>query len=119
MEEFFDLCPAKIFAVTGSDGKTTTTTIISKLLKTTGKRVFLGGNIGTPLLDKVDGINEDDFVVVELSSFQLISMKKGPFSAVVTKRCSQSSGHTQGYAGIHRRQAQHPFLSAKGQPYNT
>lgn len=84
MEEFFDLCPAKIFAVTGSDGKTTTTTIISKLLKTTGKRVFLGGNIGTPLLDKVDGINEDDFVVVELSSFQLISMKKGPFSAVVT-----------------------------------
>ena len=84
MEEFFDLCPAKIFAVTGSDGKTTTTTIISKLLKTTGKRVFLGGNIGTPLLDQVDGINEDDFVVVELSSFQLISMKKGPFSAVVT-----------------------------------
>ena len=84
MEEFFDLCPAKIFAVTGSDGKTTTTTIISELLKTTGKRVFLGGNIGTPLLDKVDGINEDDFVVVELSSFQLISMKKGPFSAVVT-----------------------------------
>ena len=57
MEEIFDLCPAKIFAVTGSDGKTTTTTIISKLLKTTGKRVFLGGNIGTPLLDKVDGIN--------------------------------------------------------------
>ena len=84
MEEFFDLCPAKIFAVTGSDGKTTTTTIISELLKATGKRVFFGGNIGTPLLDKADDINEDDFVVAELSSFQLISMKKGPFSAVVT-----------------------------------
>lgn len=84
MEEFFKLCPAKIFAVTGSDGKTTTTTIISKLLETTGKKVYLGGNIGTPLLDKVDGMNEDDYAVVELSSFQLISMKKGPFSAVVT-----------------------------------
>ncbi len=84
MEDFFKLCPAKIFAVTGSDGKTTTTTIISKFLETTGKKVYLGGNIGTPLLDKVDNMTSVDFVVVELSSFQLISMKKGPFSAVVT-----------------------------------
>ena len=84
MEEFFGICPAKIFAVTGSDGKTTTTTIISELLKTTGKRVFLGGNIGAPLLDRADSINENDYVVAELSSFQLISMNKGPFSAVVT-----------------------------------
>ena len=84
MEEFFSLCPAPIFAVTGSDGKTTTTSIIYELLKTTGKKVHLGGNIGTPLLPVVESIAADDYVVVELSSFQLMSMKKGPFVSVVT-----------------------------------
>ena len=84
MEEFFKLCPAPIFAVTGSDGKTTTTSIIYELLKTTGKNVHLGGNIGTPLLPVVETIEQDDYVVVELSSFQLMSMEKGPFVAVVT-----------------------------------
>ncbi len=84
MEEFFKLCPAPIFAVTGSDGKTTTTSIICELLKTTGKTVHLGGNIGTPLLPVVETISEDDYVVVELSSFQLMSMKKGPAVSVVT-----------------------------------
>ncbi len=84
MEVFFDLCPAKIFAVTGSDGKTTTTTIISKMLEAEGKRVFVGGNIGAPLLPKIEEIEDDDFVVVELSSFQLISMRQSPDVAVVT-----------------------------------
>ncbi len=84
MEVFFDLCPATVFAVTGSDGKTTTTTLISEMLKAEGKRVFVGGNIGTPLLPEIENIHEDDFVVVELSSFQLISMRKGPDVAVVT-----------------------------------
>ena len=84
MEVFFDLCPATIFAVTGSDGKTTTTTLISEMLKAEGKNVFVGGNIGTPLLPEIEKITEDDFVVVELSSFQLISMRKGPDVAVVT-----------------------------------
>ncbi len=84
MEEFFKLCPAPIFAVTGSDGKTTTTSIICELLKTTGKTVHLGGNIGTPLLPVVETISEEDYVVVELSSFQLMSMKKGPAVSVVT-----------------------------------
>ena len=84
MEVFFDLCPAKIFAVTGSDGKTTTTTIISKMLEAEGKKVFVGGNIGAPLLPKIDEIKADDFVVVELSSFQLISMRQSPDVAVVT-----------------------------------
>ncbi len=84
MEEFFKLCPAPIFAVTGSDGKTTTTSIIYELLKTTGKQVHLGGNIGTPLLPVVENITPDDYVVVELSSFQLMSMKQGPSVAVVT-----------------------------------
>ena len=84
MEVFFDLCPCKIIAVTGSDGKTTTTTIISEILKASGKKVHLGGNIGTPLLPIIESINEDDYAVVELSSFQLISMRKSPEIAVVT-----------------------------------
>ncbi len=84
MEVFFDLCPATIFAITGSDGKTTTTTLISKMLEAEGKRVFVGGNIGTPLLPQIENITKDDFVVVELSSFQLISMRKSPDVAVVT-----------------------------------
>ena len=78
MEVFFDLCPCKIIAVTGSDGKTTTTTIISELLKAEGKTVHLGGNIGKPLLPEIESVKEDDFAVVELSSFQLISMRKSP-----------------------------------------
>ena len=84
MEVFFDLCPATIFAVTGSDGKTTTTTLIAKMLEAEGKKVFVGGNIGKPLLPEIENITADDYVVVELSSFQLISMRKSPDVAVVT-----------------------------------
>ena len=84
MEVFFDLCPATVFAVTGSDGKTTTTTLIAKMLEAEGKKVFVGGNIGKPLLPEIENITADDFVVVELSSFQLISMRKSPDIAVVT-----------------------------------
>ncbi len=84
MEVFFDLCPATIFAVTGSDGKTTTTTLIAKMLEAEGKKVHIGGNIGNPLLPEIENIKSDDFVVVELSSFQLISMRKSPDVAVVT-----------------------------------
>jgi UDP-N-acetylmuramoylalanine--D-glutamate ligase len=84
MEVFFDLCPATIFAVTGSDGKTTTTTLIAKMLEEEGKKVHIGGNIGKPLLPRISEIEPDDFVVAELSSFQLISMRKSPDVAVVT-----------------------------------
>ncbi len=84
MEVFFDLCPATVFAVTGSDGKTTTTTLIAKMLEAEGKKVFVGGNIGNPLLPEIESITKDDYVVVELSSFQLISMRKSPDVAVVT-----------------------------------
>ncbi|MBR4123936.1 MAG: UDP-N-acetylmuramoyl-L-alanine--D-glutamate ligase [Clostridia bacterium] len=84
MEVFFDLCPATVFAVTGSDGKTTTTTLIAKMLEAEGKKVFVGGNIGKPLLPEIENITAEDFVVVELSSFQLISMRKSPDVAVVT-----------------------------------
>lgn len=74
----------QIIAVTGSDGKTTTTTIISEILKASGKKVHLGGNIGNPLLPEIYDIDEEDYAVVELSSFQLISMRKSPDIAVVT-----------------------------------
>lgn len=84
MEVFFDLCPCKIFAVTGSDGKTTTTTIISELLKAEGNRVHLGGNIGRALMPLLEEVRPEDYAVVELSSFQLISMRSSPDVAVIT-----------------------------------
>lgn len=84
MESFFELCPCKIFAVTGSDGKTTTTTIISEFLKQEGYTVWLGGNIGKALLPRIESISETDYAVVELSSFQLISMRESPDVAVIT-----------------------------------
>ncbi len=79
MELFFELCPCKTIAVTGSDGKTTTTTLIAKMLESAGKKVHLGGNLGRALLPIVQNIN-----TTELSSFQLISMKQSPDIAVVT-----------------------------------
>ncbi len=84
MEVFFDLCPCKKYAVTGSDGKTTTTTLISEFFKAAGRTVHLGGNIGRALLPEVERMSPDDIAVVELSSFQLISMRTSPDVAVVT-----------------------------------
>jgi len=84
MEVFFDVCPCPIVAVTGSDGKTTTTTIIAGLLRAAGRTVHLGGNIGHPLLAETETIAPDHVAVVELSSFQLMTMKKSPGIAVLT-----------------------------------
>ena len=84
MELFFELCPAPIYAITGSDGKTTTTTIIAGLLAAAGKTVYLGGNIGRPLLPEIDKIRPEDVAVVEISSFQLTMMTQSPHVAVVT-----------------------------------
>ncbi len=84
MEIFFEVCPSHIFAVTGSDGKTTTTTLIYTMLKEQGKNVYVGGNIGNPLLCEADKMTEDDFVVLELSSFQLHTMTKSPERALIT-----------------------------------
>jgi UDP-N-acetylmuramoylalanine--D-glutamate ligase len=84
MEVFFSVCPCNLIAVTGSDGKTTTTTLVSEMLKAAGKTVWLGGNIGTPLLPLVRQMKPDDYAVVELSSFQLMDMTHSPARAVVT-----------------------------------
>ena len=84
MEVFFEVCPCTLIAVTGSDGKTTTTTLVSEMLKASGKTVWLGGNIGTPLLPLCRQMKKEDFAVVELSSFQLMDMERSPQRAVIT-----------------------------------
>lgn len=84
VELFFELCPCEIVAVTGSDGKTTTTTLISKMFEAAGRKVFLGGNIGAALLPQLADVTPEAIAVVELSSFQLISMRVSPKVAVVT-----------------------------------
>ena len=84
MEIFLELCPAPVTAVTGSDGKTTTTTIVAGLLEASGKRVHMGGNIGRALLPVIDDITPDDEVVIELSSFQLTNMTQSPHTAIIT-----------------------------------
>ena len=84
MEEFIKYCPAKTFGITGSDGKTTTTTIIYNILKKEGYKTWVGGNIGTPLFANIEEISSDDKVVLELSSFQLMTMTVSTDVAVVT-----------------------------------
>ena len=84
MEVFFEVCPCDIIAVTGSDGKTTTTTLVSEMLKAGGRKVWLGGNIGTPLLPLVRQMAPQDLAVVELSSFQLMDMERSPGRALIT-----------------------------------
>ena len=84
VELFFEFCPCEIIAVTGSDGKTTTTTLIAKMMEAAGRKVFLGGNIGAALLPQLADVTPDAVAVVELSSFQLISMRRSPKVAVVT-----------------------------------
>ena len=84
MEEFVRYTKGKVYAITGSDGKTTTTTIISKLLEEQGYKTWVGGNIGTPLFSQIEKINEKDRVVLELSSFQLMTMKEEIDIAICT-----------------------------------
>jgi len=97
MEVFFNLCPSKIIAVTGSNGKTTTTTLISKMLSQQGYTVYLGGNIGKALMPELETITENDIAVVELSSFQLLTMGNlvnSPDVAVVTNiECTHQDHH--------------------------
>ncbi len=88
MELFFEICPCPIFGITGSDGKTTTTTLTHLFLdiekRKSGHRAYVGGNIGAPLLPLVFEMTEDDVAVVELSSFQLQTMRQSPKRAIIT-----------------------------------
>ena len=104
MEVFFEVCPCPILAVTGSDGKTTTTTIIAELLKAAGRTVHVGGNIGHPLLAEVGHMKKDDLSVLELSSFQLMTMTHSPHIAVMTNLAPN-------HLDVHRDMAE--YISAK------
>lgn len=84
MEVFLKVCPCPVIGVTGSDGKTTTTTLIAEMLRAEGIRAHAGGNIGAPLLPETGSISETDICVVELSSFQLMGMEVSPGTAVIT-----------------------------------
>ena len=84
IELFMKMCPAKIIGVTGSDGKTTTTSLINAILQKAGYKTFLGGNIGNPLFTKLNEISDKDIVVLELSSFQLMGMEISPQISVIT-----------------------------------
>ncbi|SEG15012.1 UDP-N-acetylmuramoylalanine--D-glutamate ligase [Caloramator fervidus] len=84
IREFVKYCKGKIFGVTGSDGKTTTTTLIYEMLKKQGYNVYIGGNIGIPIFDKIEEIKEEDYVVLELSSFQLMDFDVSPMVSVIT-----------------------------------
>ena len=97
LNEFLSLCPCKTFGVTGSDGKTTTTTLIAKILEADGKKVWLGGNIGKNLFQCLDEIQPEDFVVMECSSFQLMKMKHSPDVSVLT---NLSPNHLDWHTGM-------------------
>ena len=84
MEEFLKYCPCKVYGITGSDGKTTTTTIVHNMLKAQGFKTWVGGNIGFPLFASIEEIEESHRVVIELSSFQLMTMKESPQVSLVT-----------------------------------
>ena len=84
IELLMKLCPGKVIGITGSDGKTTTTTLIYEILKQNGYNCYLGGNIGTPLFTKLSEMTPDDIVVLELSSFQLMGMEISPEISVIT-----------------------------------
>ena len=84
IEMVLELCPCLVIGITGSDGKTTTTTLVSEIIKADGKTCHLGGNIGTPLFTKIDQMLPEDIVVLELSSFQLMNMKISPKISIIT-----------------------------------
>ena len=84
IERLLELTAAQTFAITGSDGKTTSTTLCGKFLEAAGMRVFVGGNIGTPLLDKCEEMTESDACVLELSSFQLMRLPHAPMYTAIT-----------------------------------
>ena len=84
IELVLEMCPGTTIGVTGSDGKTTTTSLIYEILKESNYKCYLGGNIGIPLFTKLGEMKPEDFVVLELSSFQLMTMKVSPQVAVIT-----------------------------------
>lgn len=104
MEVFFQVALCTLIAVTGSDGKTTTTTLIAEFLKAAGKTVHVGGNIGHPLLCEAGEMAPEDYAVLELSSFQLMTMTRSPHISVITNL-------EPNHLDVHRDMAE--YISAK------
>ncbi|MEX1113547.1 MAG: UDP-N-acetylmuramoyl-L-alanine--D-glutamate ligase [Patescibacteria group bacterium] len=104
---FFERCPAKVIGVTGTKGKGTTSSLIARMLKAAGKRVYLGGNIGMSPLDFLDRLRKGDHVVLELSSFQLQDLTQSPSIAVVT---NVTADHLDHHASVREyRSAKRPI----------
>ncbi len=117
MELFFEYCPCPIVAVTGSDGKTTTTSLIYEMLSKTDRKVHLGGNIGFPLFCRLGEISPKDLVVAELSSFQLHTLRKSSHISVVTNLSpnhldvhKDMAEYTEAKANIFRYQSDEDLL---------
>jgi UDP-N-acetylmuramoylalanine--D-glutamate ligase len=106
VELFFGLCPAPILGITGSAGKSTTTSLVGEMFSAAGRHVFVGGNIGRPLLGKLEEMTEKSWVVMELSSFQLESLHVSPHIAVVT---NVTPNH------LDRHPSMEAYWAAKGQ----
>jgi len=102
---FFDLCPAKIIGVTGTKGKGTTATLIKEILRQAGKKVFLAGNIGKPMLALLSKLKKNHWVVLELSSFQLQDFKKSPHLAVVLFIVPEHLDYHQNFAEYRQAKA--------------
>ncbi len=109
---FFDLCPCPIIGVTGTKGKGTTSSLISAILKTAGKKVWLAGNIGGDPFEFLDQIQESDFVVLELSSFQTQDLHKGPHIAVVL---NVTQDHINPNLKMSTHYSQKEYVEAKSQ----
>ena len=116
---FLEACPAQVIGITGSSGKTTTTALVGLMaqkyfeMKQNGHRAWVGGNIGNPLIEQVDQIDEDDLVVLELSSFQLELMTRSPQIAAIlniTPNHLDRHGSMQAYIAAKSRilRFQHP-----------
>ena len=84
IELVMEMCPGTVIGITGSDGKTTTTSLVYEILKENGKKCYLGGNIGIPLFTKLEEMDNETYVVLELSSFQLMTMQVSPQISVIT-----------------------------------
>ena len=112
-EYFAMLSPARVYAVTGSDGKTTTATMLAGLLRTAGKRVYLGGNIGRSLLPFLDEMTGEDVCVLELSSFQLMDMEAPYYTGVVTNITPNHLNWHTGMAEYTSAKRRLPLLSER------
>lgn len=106
IELFFALCPAPIVGITGSAGKSTTTSLVGEMFSAAGREVFVGGNIGRPLLGKLQDMSDRSWVVLELSSFQLEPLRTSPHIAVVT---NVTPNH------LDRHPSMEAYWAAKGQ----